>query len=106
MAHALQIAADHPSRVRARLRHLLHDAAKRGHMFLPRSDLLAQAMTLLCVPAAAIAHLLAIEIAGLHICGSHDDAPIYLTELYEAEGALARSITALSEGAPPPALRA
>jgi exodeoxyribonuclease V alpha subunit len=113
IAAGLGVARSAPQRIEAGALHVLEEAADRGHLFLPRSQLLVEAERLLAVEALAVEQALsalagsgqvvieAIEPQDAEAAPGADWA-VYLPRLHAAEtGAAARLRTLLAQAALP-----
>ncbi|MGE3175358.1 MAG: ATP-dependent RecD-like DNA helicase [Planctomycetota bacterium] len=105
LAHQLGIAPDAPERLRAALVHVLQNAGKDGHCYLPEEELVRRTAELLQCEPEAVAH----EVPPLADDGAivrqlppgplllHDDPRpiVYPAALHQAEDACARALHAL-----------
>lgn len=95
VASSLGLPQDAPQRLRAGLLHVLTQAADRGHLFLPRQELLEQARELLGVEASGLESRLGeLTRAGEIVT---DDEAVYLAALHRAETGVAERLRALAE---------
>jgi exodeoxyribonuclease V alpha subunit len=110
VAAGLDIAHDHPERIRAGLIHTLREARDEGHIRLAETTLLGRAETLLGVPPDKLTPILGelrddgrVVIAPADGAGPDPLAPqVYLASLYEAELGAAWHMARLAERALPP----
>ncbi len=99
LARSLGISHDHPERCQAGVLHVLEESSESGHVFFPRSDLIAAATELLGVGAehvdVAIDGLFASERVFV------DGTAVYLNYLYRAEVEVAACLLRLTSQALP-----
>ncbi|MDI5943205.1 helix-hairpin-helix domain-containing protein, partial [Micromonospora sp. DH15] len=105
IAKAVGIPHDSPQRVRAGIRYTLSEAADGGHCYLPEPNLVADAATILEVPAdlvaACLADLVATEdgVVGEAVPNPTNERAVipavYLVPFHRAESALAASLVRL-----------
>ncbi len=104
VARGMNIADDHPERVRAGLVHVLREGRSEGHVRLPRGALLARAESLLgCAPPAIETGLADLVAAGsliLHGASDRADASVYLASLHDAECGAAHHLGRILGGRP------
>lgn len=95
VAASLGLPPDAPQRSRAGLLHVLSQAADRGHLFLPRPELVERATELLGVDAA----LLESTVGDLAAAGDvvTEDEAVYPTALHVAETGIAQRLQALTD---------
>lgn len=98
LARALGVAASAPTRLRAGLRHVLHQLAEQGHTAPPEVGVREQASTLLEVPPESLDDAIAELIASGRV-QRHGDA-LTLPWLAKAETQLAQGLIALRQAAP------
>ncbi len=110
IAANLGIPPTSPHRAAAAVQHLLVEATDRGHLFLPRGDLLSAGEQLLgvggeiveaAIDALAEQGALTLEGAGSE-AGRRSDAAVYLRHLYAAEVKLADRLARLATTPPEP----
>jgi len=95
IARNLGLPADAPDRLRAGLVHVLEEATGEGHVFLPRTELLASAAVLLaCDPAALEPALADLSAAARVVMRPRpgDEPAVYHPRLEEAEATLAEGL--------------
>ncbi|MEA2693480.1 MAG: exodeoxyribonuclease alpha subunit [Acidobacteriota bacterium] len=102
IAAALGTARTAPERLAAGVRHLLGEAADRGHVFLPRPKLVEEGQRLLEVEPGLLGNAVdALAAAGEVVVDTLADAPeeareaVYLKALHAAETGVAKSLRAL-----------
>lgn len=104
VARGMNIADDHPERIRAGLVHVLREGRSEGHVRLPRGALLSRAEALLACPLTAIEDGLADLVAGgtliLHGVSDRADASVYLASLHDAECGAAHHLGRILGGQP------
>ncbi|MBI1319217.1 MAG: ATP-dependent RecD-like DNA helicase [Candidatus Hydrogenedens sp.] len=93
MARSMGIEQDAPARLQAGLKHVLNQALTRGHVFLPRGELLDEATELLGVPRNRVEPQLAEALAMKGLAS--DGEAIYLPQFREAESECARLLKQL-----------
>ena len=101
---SLGIPADSPNRVRCALKYLLREAAaSAGHVYLPESELCAQAGSLLQTdPGLCATHLKALLVSGELIAECNgEDRDIFLSWFYRAEAEVALRLRQLALSAAP-----
>jgi len=110
IARALGIPADAPQRIEAGALHVLGLAADRGHLYLPRRELMEEARALLgCEPPRVEQALAALATAGQVVVEPLPAAPadpaeaaVFLKALHTAEAGIAARIQALLAQPPLP----
>ncbi len=109
IAAAFGLPKDAPARLEAALLHLLYEAADRGHLYLPRPELVEAAVGLLGVPAGPVeAAAAALAARGDVVAEPPDGAKtfapwaIYLPALHAAETGIAARLAAIARRQPPP----
>ncbi len=99
IAAALGIPKDAPQRIEAGTLYLLGQGADRGHVYLPRKDLLEEAEKLLEAPAAlverAVDALAELEQVMVEILPASEEKAVFLKALHAAEAGVAGRIKAL-----------
>jgi exodeoxyribonuclease V alpha subunit len=99
IADSMGISRDHPERAEAGVHHLLNLARERGHVLLPREELVIGASELLGIDAAFVHAAIDSSWAAGRIVVQGED--VYLTALHRAEvGLLAELERVLEFGAP------
>jgi exodeoxyribonuclease V alpha subunit len=93
LARSMGIEADAPARLQAGLKHALNQALGRGHVFLPRRELLDEAAALLSVPQEKLVPQLAHALGSKGLAS--DGEAIFLPKQHEAETECARLLKQL-----------
>jgi len=93
LARSMGIEADAPARLQAGLKHALNQALGRGHVFLPRRELLDEAVALLSVPPDKLEPQLAHALGSKGLAS--DGEAIFLPRQHEAETECARLLKQL-----------
>ena len=94
LAHSLGTASDSPGRIVAGLAHVLIESRDRGHVFLPRHELLARASTLLGLDTSTIEPGIDTLVAEKRLQTEADR--VYLWDLWDAEVRAATLLSALA----------
>ncbi len=103
IAAAVGIPHDSPHRVEAGVQFVLSEATGQGHCFLPETELVAQAVEVLQVPAGLVGHCLALLVADQGVIreelpgrgGEPATAVYYLVPFHRAEISLAAGLRRL-----------
>jgi len=101
IAHNLGISRDAPERISAGLKYILWEAANDGHTYTLSNRLIALAKDLLGTPPVLIENvMIQMQLARLIVREKNpkdeNNAVVFLSSLYYAEVAVARSLTALA----------
>ncbi|PID79201.1 ATP-dependent RecD-like DNA helicase [bacterium DOLZORAL124_64_63] len=97
IARNLGLAADHPARLQAGLRHAMSELERQGHTAAARTELLERAAELLELPAAKLEPSLAESLTAQHLVALEGDGDLVaLPDLNRAEQELARDLVALA----------
>ncbi len=94
LAHSLGTASDSPGRIAAGLAHVLVEARDRGHVFLPRHQLLSRASKLLDLDLSKVEPGINALVAERRLQTEEDR--VYLRELWDAESRASTLLTALA----------
>lgn len=100
VALELGLPPEHPDRMRAAVLFSLREETSSGHVYLPRTELVAKVITYLAWPDPEPVHAALSDLAQSRVIVAEDEA-IYLATHYRAEEQLAVEVIRLTERALP-----